>query len=654
MIHRPARRSRRPLLLEPLEARTLLASGVVVGPTPWNLPAPNPAASELFVRFQPTASASLEASAIRAVGATTRTTYPDGVILLQVGGGSGVASAVRQLEANPFVVYAQADLMIHSEAAQVIPNEQSFPYTWGLNDTDNVDIDAPEAWSVTTGTPSTIVAVLDTGLDLSNPDFAGRIWTNPVNDAAQGYPNDVHGWNFVANNNNISDNNGHGTHVTSILAATGNNGTGIAGVDWQTQIMPVKFLDSNGNGTTDAAVSAIIYAVNHGARVINASWGGLDFTQPLYDAISYANAHNVVFVTAAGNDGTDNDVVPSVPATFRLPNELSIAAVDANGQLASFSNYGPQTVDIAAPGVDILGDYPTNFSSNGLQLLSGTSMSTAFVSGVAALVAGQFPNLTAAQIVQRIDASAKPLPGLAGQIITGGIVDAYQALTLTVTPSAGSVSGAPALSPNSETDPVVQATILSSDEFLTNNGGTAQGFVTGLYLDLLDRSPDPGGLAYWTNLYQSGTSTRFEIASALINSPEAQATQVASWYQNDLGRTGSISSLKTDPGVLSWVQLLNAGLSDEVVEGAILASPEYRTNHGGSSLGVAAGWYQNLTGRGADPAGQSVWANDLSSGPGAVHGGPIVPELVGSKSHQGCSLVLQLPREDGEPGGSEV
>ena len=612
---RLARTPRRLPTLESLEPRTLLASGTgltLASTSPSVLPL-DPA-TEVFVRFQPTASAGQEAAVIRLVGGTTRITYPDGLTLIQVGSASKAAGAIRQLDANSAVVYAQADVLIHSEAAQVVPNDPTFPYSWGLYNVNNVDIDAPEAWSVTTGNPSTIVAVLDTGIDLSNSDFAGRIWTNPVNDAAQGYPNDLHGWNFVSNNNNITDNNGHGTFVTSLIAAAGNNGTGVAGVDWNAQIMPVKFLDSNGNGTTDEAVSAIIYAVDHGAKVINASWGGLDFTQPLYDAIAYANAHNVVFVTAAGNDGTNNDVTPSYPATFRLPNELSVAAVDSNGQLPLFSNYGPQTVDIAAPGVNIPGDYPTKFSANGLQVLSGTSMSTAYVSGVVALLAGQNPTLSAAQLVQRVDATAKPLPGLAGKIITGGIVDAYSALTLTSATPGVTASGASPLAANSASDAADQATILASDEFLANNGGTGQGFITGLYLDLLDRSPDPASLAAWTNLSQAGTSTRFQIASEILNSPEAEETQVAHWYQDDLGRTASIASLKTDPGVLVWAQLLSGGLSNETVEAAILASPEYLQDHGGSFPNEAAGWYQNLTGRDADPAGQSVWANLLSAG----------------------------------------
>ena len=572
--------------------------------TPWQVPpppigpapylAPSVTASQVFVKFAATATTVEEGAAIRAVGGTTVTTYPDSLQLVQLAPGSDVATTVKKLESRSGVSYASANSVIHTEAATVTPNDPGYPYEWGLNNANNVDIDAPEAWSVTTGSPAVIVAVLDSGLDLSNPDFASHLWTNPVNDAAAGYPNDVHGWNFVSNTNNVNDDNGHGTHVTSLIAAAGNNGTGVAGVAWNVQIMPVKFLDSNGEGTTSEAVSAIYYAVNHGARVINASWGGIGFTQPLDDAIAYANAHNVVFVTAAGNDGTDNDLVPSYPASLRLPNELSVAAVDANGQFPSFSNYGPQTVNLAAPGVSILGDYPTSLSASGYQVLSGTSMSTAFVTGVAALLVSQHPEYTAAQVVQRIDATVKPLPSLAGKVITGGMVDAYQALT----------TG----------DSAVQTAILGSDEFYAAQGSTLQGFVNALYVDLLDRPSDPGGLSYWTGLLQSGASTRAGVIAAILGSFEARETEVAEWYQNDLGRTNSIADLKADSGVQSWALQLVQGASDEVIEGDILASPEFLLNHGASPPSVAAAWYQTIVGRTADPAGLTTWANFLQAG----------------------------------------
>ena len=597
MNHRTARSSRRTFRFETLESRALLAGGVASSPALAAVAAPaselGAVSSRVFVKFNATASLAQENAVIHSTGGSLSLVYPDGLTLIQLGNEAEVASAIKQLEANSLVVYAQADQEIH-DAAAVYPNDPGFPYEWGLNNANNIDIDAPEAWGITTGSPSTIVAVLDSGLDLSNPDFANRIWTNPTNDAAAGYPNDTHGWNFVSNTNNVNDDNGHGTFVTSEIAAAGNNLTGVAGVAWNVQIMPVKFLDANGDGTTDTAVSAIDFAVDHGAKVINASWGGIDYTQPLYDAIAYANAHNVVFVTAAGNDGTDNDVVPSYPASLHLPNELSVAAVDSNGQLPSFSNYGPNTVDLAAPGVNILGDYPTALAASGLQVLSGTSMSTAYVTGVIALLEGLHPNYTATQIVQRIDSTTKALPSLAGKTITGGMVDAYQALATT------------------DTD--VRSTILAADEYYNAHGATPQGFVTGLYLDVLDRGTDPGGLAYWSGLLQAGTSTRQQVVTAIIDSTEAKATEVAEWYQADLGRTASIDVLKTDAGVGFWTRLLTEGYSDETVESYILASPEYLLGHGASPPTVAAAWYENLTGRAADSSGLTTWSNFLWAG----------------------------------------
>jgi subtilisin family serine protease len=292
-----------------------------------------------------------------------------------------------------------------------------------LNTPDNVDIDAPEAWAVTTGSSSTIVAVLDTGVDLTNPAFAGRLWVNP---AASKPHSAVFGWNFVSNNGNVQDNNGHGTHVTGVLAATGNDGQGVVGVNWHAEIMPLKILDSTGSGTLSAAVSAVYFAANHGARVINASWGSSSPDPALADAIRYADQKGVVFVNAAGNDGVNNDVVPTYPAAYHTPNMLVVAAIDQSGQLASFSNFGPQTVDLAAPGVDILSTYPRKFGS--YAYLSGTSMATPFVSGVVSLLASLHPDWTAEQLVQRVVATTKPLPGLAGRSVSGGMVDAAQAI----------------------------------------------------------------------------------------------------------------------------------------------------------------------------------------------------------------------------------
>jgi subtilisin family serine protease len=185
-------------------------------------------------------------------------------------------------------------------------------------------------------------------------------------------------------------------------------------------------------GSIDSAVSAILFAANHGARVINASWGGNEFSDAMEGAIAYAASKGCVFVTAAGNDSLNNDIATNeYPANFHLPDELSVAAIDASGNLASFSDYGAHTVDLGAPGVNIFSTVPGGFAT-----YSGTSMATAFVSGVVSLLAGQNPGLSASDLVQRVDATVKPVPSLAGTTISGGMVDASSALTDTLSPRA--------------------------------------------------------------------------------------------------------------------------------------------------------------------------------------------------------------------------
>jgi subtilisin family serine protease len=598
------RSSRFRISCEPLESRSLLSTTA------------NPSTS-IFVDFSSTDPSSRQQAALQSVHASVITTYPSGDELVGISSGYSTSAAIQKLEATPGVVYATPDAIIHASSVAGQPNDPTFNQLYGLDNANGVDIDSIPAWGVTLGNSSTIVAVLDTGIDLNSPDFAGKIWTNSVNDASEGYPNDVHGWNFINNTPNVQDDNGHGTHVSAIIAAEGNNNYGVVGVDPSAQIMPLKFLDSNGNGSTDDAVSAIYYAVQHGASVINASWGGIGGSPALQTAIAYANAHNVVFVTAAGNDGTDNDQIPSYPASYLEPNELSVAAVDQNGNLASFSNYGGSTVNLAAPGVNIISDVPTSIDPSGLETLSGTSMSTAYVSGVAALVAGYDRSLTAAQIVQRLDSTTKPLPSLTGKTISGGMVDAYNALTDTTTNNSGSLapsSGIPVFATGQATQVQVHSAILASDEFFNDHGSTATGFVTGLYEDLLDREPDPAGLQTWVGADDTGTLTRYQIALDIASSLEARETEVAGWYQTDLGRTSSINALKEDAGVQTWANLLVQGVGDNTVQAAIMSSPEYLNGHGGSPVPEVQGYYEDLTDRAADPGGLTYWSGLLNEG----------------------------------------
>jgi hypothetical protein len=394
--------------------------------------------------------------------------------------------------------------------------------------------------------------------------------------------------------------------VAGILGAAGNNRYGVAGVDWGTRIMPLKFIGADGNGSIDDAVAAIYFAVNHGAKVINASWGGNDYSQSLNDAISFAGQNGVVFVTAAGNDSANNDQVPNYPADDRLSNTISVAAIDENGNLASFSNYGPTTVDIAAPGVDIRSTIPGGFAT-----YSGTSMATPFVTGVVALVAGLHPDYNAAQLVRQVVGTAKPLPGLSGKVVSGGMVNAYNALT--AQPSAETLSGSatPTVSPE-----VIQATIFASDEYYAIHGSNAPGFVDGLYRDILGRPADAFGLAVWDGQLQSGTS-RGDVALSILTSVEARRTLVARWFLNDLHRPATLDALKSDPTVIEWGDDIVNGVNPDDIRATILSSNEFIAEQNYSMAGYISALYQDLLDRPVDPNGLAVWVGNLESGSSA-------------------------------------
>lgn len=600
---RRARRAAPALRFEVLEQRALLSGNT---------------ADELFVRFTATAPTSAVQAALSTVGATVLQDYPDGPELIALRPGVDPSRALAWLNADPYVSYAEADSTLQDEGSPspspVIPNDPYFSRQWGLNNANNVDIDAPQAWGITQGRYSVVVAVLDTGIDLQNPDLVQRLWTNP-NPGADGYPNDAHGWNFVSNTSNLQDVNGHGTHVAGILGAEGNNSYGVAGVDWNAKLMIVKVLDNNGNGSTDAAVSGIYYAVQHGARVINASWGGGDYSQAMHDAIAYAGAHGVVFVTAAGNDGTDSDFTPSYPGSYRLPNEITVAAVDSSGHLAGFSDYGAQTVDLAAPGVNIWSTIPGSFAS-----YSGTSMATPYVTGVVSLVLSLHPEFNATQLVQRVLATTKPLPGLAGKTITGGIVDAYNAVNFAVhsTSTGGGGGGGGStttvtLVPGNTSAEDVEASILATNDYYSSTGGTPAGFVSGLYQSLLGRPADSAGLASWVNMLQSGQS-RLQVIEAFERTPEALATKVARWYQQDLGWNSPLADLKQDPGVLYWSTLLDSGQTDNAVLAQMLTTSDFWASHGASNAGYVTGLYQALIGRAPDAPALNYFAGLLQNG----------------------------------------
>ncbi|MDS0527442.1 S8 family serine peptidase [Clostridium sp. SHJSY1] len=319
-----------------------------------------------------------------------------------------------------------------------VPSDPYYPNLWGLKNTGQyflgqfgtpgVDINVEKAWDVTKGDSGVVVAVIDSGVDYTHPDLSNNMWKNTkeipnnnIDDDGNGYVDDVNGWNFYQSSNNPMDDYGHGTHVAGTIAALDNT-IGVIGVAPHVKIMSLKFLDSNGKGSIANAIKAINYAKKMGAKIINNSWGGGDYSQALYDTIKN---YDGLFVAAAGNVGTDNDLYPNYPASYNLPNILSVAAIDNIGSLADFSNYGVTTVDVAAPGVRIYSTKP----SNSYQSLRGTSMATSHVSGIAALVLSANPLDSAANIKDSITESVVKLPSLNGKIATGGMVNAYGAVT---------------------------------------------------------------------------------------------------------------------------------------------------------------------------------------------------------------------------------
>ena len=313
---------------------------------------------------------------------------------------------------------------------------------WGLNNTgllftkEDVDVDAPEAWDITKGNPNIVVAVLDTGTAIKHPDLAVNIWENPleeqngIDDDNNGYIDDIVGWDFANDDNSPVDDQFHGTHVAGVIGAAQNNGRGVAGVAPNVKILPLKVLKGNGEGDTAALINAINYAValkkqGIDIRVMNASLGGGPKTEILKKALKRANNAGIVFVAAAGNSGGDSDTEPIYPASYKVSNVISVAAIDSTGTLANFSNFGANSVHVAAPGTTIWSTIVFDLYLP----FSGTSMAAPHVAGIAALVLSQDPGLKPIEVRDRIMNSIKPLSNLEGVVMAPGVVSALNALT---------------------------------------------------------------------------------------------------------------------------------------------------------------------------------------------------------------------------------
>jgi subtilisin family serine protease len=437
-------------------------------------------------------SATFDASTIIVGFRTADPADPVEIRTVPVTPDESIAAAVAAWQQTPGVAYAEPN---YTYTTGALPNDTFFRVQYAQHNTGqsggtfDADMDAPEAWSLTTGSTRTTVAVIDTGVDYAHEDLYRNIWLNQVEipsqirsrlsdvdgdglitfwdlnnsvnigagkitdlngngridggdvlrplaqggwadgaDAgANGYTDDLVGWDFLDNDNDpmdlLSDDGGHGTHVAGTIGAIGNNGIGVAGVAWAVQMMPVRFIGADGGSSIDAA-AAIRYAAANGAVVSNNSWGGGDYSRTIYDAIAFSQSRGQVFVVAAGNESADNDTTASYPANLAQDNIVSVAATDRYDQLAYFSNYGHSTVDLAAPGVRIGSTYP----GDEYVYFSGTSMAAPQVTGVFALLYSQNPSLNYAEAIRRVLTSVDPIPGLSDLTVSGGRVNARSAL----------------------------------------------------------------------------------------------------------------------------------------------------------------------------------------------------------------------------------
>lgn len=352
----------------------------------------------------------------------------------------GLESAIDEMKNDPEVLFVEPNYILEKLddgnpgevvdrlSMDAVQTQSSLSYSQNY-----AAVRVEQAWSLSAAYSASnrpIVAIIDTGLDGTHNLFknTNSLWVNPkeipangIDDDQNGYIDDINGWNFIANSASYSDDEGHGTHVAGIVIGAGLDIFSPQLDQSKIRIMPLKFLDKTGAGSTSNAVKAIYYAVNNGAKIINNSWGGPGYSSALLEALSYAYNQRVLIVSAAGNSSKNNDSTEMYPANYVVPSNISIAASSDTDRLASFSNYGVGNVHVASPGVYIYSSLPGNMFGS----MSGTSMAAPFVAGIAALALREAPGLTGFQLKSLILSTAVQVGPLAGKVQSGARVDAY-------------------------------------------------------------------------------------------------------------------------------------------------------------------------------------------------------------------------------------
>lgn len=462
---------------------------------------------------------------------------------LEVPAGESVDEVVDEYESDPRVEFAEPNYMVAAEG--IVPNDNYYPsYQWNMP-----KIKAPAGWETERGfTSQIVVAVVDTGVDVGHPDLDGKI---------------VQGYDFVNEDNNPSDDHGHGTHCAGVVGAETNNYEGVAGVSWGAKIMPVKVLNSYGSGYLSDVASGIIYAADHGAKVISLSLGTSYYSSTMQSAVSYAYNRGAVVVAAAGNSGSSTISYPA-----GCTNVIGVAATDQNDAKASFSSYNA-SVDIAAPGVSIASTWYRAEAS--YALASGTSMATPHVAGLAALLFSKDPSLSPGEVETRIEQTADDL-GPAGRDNYFG----YGRINL---------------------------------EMALGSGVTNADYVTSLYQRILKREPDAAGLAGWVQALSNGMS-RSTVAYCFLSSYERSRSYATGMYLNILGRSPDASGLE------GWAWAMTYGLNDEVIEACFYGSDEYFMYRIPSATNeqYVTSLYQKILGRTPLEIEKQMWVNGINGG----------------------------------------
>ena len=441
---------------------TLSIAGAPSGAAPGHHAAaarPDSMPGEVLVRFRAGTSGAQMAGAATSLGASVLQTFRNvsNLQLLRLPAGSSVAGAAASLGARSDVAYAQPNFVYHVDGAlDTIPNDPLYNQQWHLNNTGQLggtpgdDVDAQKAWDTSTGSSDVIVGVIDTGVQYTHPDLAANMWLNTaecngtpgVDDDGNGYIDDCHGIDTINHDSDPMDDFGHGTHVSGIIGAVGNNGVGVSGINWNVRILPCKSHDATGNGTSASIIECYAYVEAIKARgeniiATNNSYGGCPeacgFDQATMDGIAGLESVGVLFVASAGNDAADNDTVLKYPADYFLPNVIGVAATTNADDLAFFSNYGVRTVSVGAPGNTVFSTWlPDTYT-----YLSGTSMASPQVTGIAALLHAANPALSWFEIRNLIIAGGDTTASLTGKTISGRRVNANGSLLCSSVPVFG-------------------------------------------------------------------------------------------------------------------------------------------------------------------------------------------------------------------------